>query len=115
MKTITKKQLIKKRVRAKIYGTPDCPRLAVFVSNSHVSAQLIDDTRSVTLGYATSVGKKDLVGKTMTQKASWVGQQIAAAATKKKLKEVVFDRGSKIYHGRIAVLAEAARQGGLKF
>ncbi len=115
MKIITKNQLTKKRVRAKISGTHERPRLAVFVSNTNVVAQLIDDVKGETLGYVSTVAKKDVAGKSMTQKASWVGQQIAEVASKKKIKAVVFDRGTKIYHGRVAALAESARKGGLNF
>ena len=115
MKTITSKQLIKKRVRAKIIGTSERPRLAVFISNTNVTAQLIDDTKNVTLAYVSSVGKKDLNSKKMVEKATWVGSEIAIAAGKKKIESVVFDRGTKIYHGRVAALAESAREKGLKF
>lgn len=115
MKIITKNQLTKKRVRAKISGTHERPRLAVFVSNTNVVAQLIDDVKGETLGYVSTVANKDVAGKSMTQKASWVGQQIAEVASKKKIKAVVFDRGTKIYHGRVAALAESARKGGLNF
>ncbi len=115
MKTLTRSELIKKRVRSKIVGTSERPRLAVFISLTNVTAQLINDSKGITLVYVTSVGQKKLQGKTMTEKATWVGETIAQAATKKKIKSVVFDRGTKIYHGRIAALADSARKSGLKF
>jgi len=102
------------RVRSKVIGTAERPRLAVNVSNLHVTAQLIDDTNHKTMAYVTTVGQKTLKG-TMTDKAIWVGTEIAAKAKAAKLKNVVFDRGSKIYHGRVAALAEAARKAGLEF
>lgn len=115
MKTMTTRQLIRKRVRAKISGTKERPRLAVFISNTNVAAQLIDDTKGNTLAYASSVGQKVLKGKNLTEKAVWVGNEIASVAIKKKISTVVFDRGTKIYHGRVAALAGAAREKGLKF
>jgi len=102
-----------KRTRAHIRATSDRPRLSVTISNQHVSAQIIDDEKSVTLASATSVGAK--AKSTMTEKAELVGQQIAKAATAKKVSKVVFDRGGKKYHGRIKALAEAARKNGLEF
>jgi large subunit ribosomal protein L18 len=101
------------RVRAKVSGTPERPRLSVKVSLRHIVAQLIDDTKGVTLGYVTTVGS-DAKG-TMTERATWVGEQIAAQAKGKKIKQVVFDRNGRIYHGRLHALAEAARNAGLEF
>lgn len=101
------------RARAHILATADRPRLTVFISNTHVSAQVIDDTKGQTLASATSVGVKK--SGTMTQKAEIVGEAIAAAAKKAKVTKVVFDRGNKKYHGRIKALAEAARKNGLEF
>ncbi len=115
MKRLTTDQLVKKRVRAKISGTQERPRLAVYISNTNVTAQLINDAKSETLIYVSSVGKKEVSGKNMTEKAAWVGQEIAQRAVKKKIDTVIFDRGTKIYHGRVAKLADAARQNGLKF
>ena len=107
--------LKKKRIRAKISGTPERPRLAVNVSNRQVVAQLIDDSAANTLGFVTSVGEAKLTGKTMTEKAIWVGEEIAAQAKAKKIDTVIFDRGVHIYHGRVKALAGAAREKGLKF
>lgn len=101
------------RVRARISGTHERPRLAVSISNLHVSAQLIDDTSGRTLAYATTVGQKT-VG-TMTDKAVLVGTQIGQKAKKAKISKVVFDRSSRKYHGRVKALAEAAREQGLEF
>ncbi len=101
------------RVRTAVKSSSDRPRLSVNISNLHVSAQIIDDAKGATLAYATTVGHK--VPGTMTEKAQWVGTEIASKAKKAKLNEVAFDRGARKYHGRIKVLAEAARKGGLEF
>jgi large subunit ribosomal protein L18 len=85
----------------------------VKITLSHVVAQLIDDTTGRTLVGVTTVGA-DVKGS-MTEKATWVGEKIAAAAKAKKIKQVVFDRNGRIYHGRLHALAEAARQNGLEF
>jgi large subunit ribosomal protein L18 len=102
------------RVRAKVSGSPQRPRLSVYISNAHITAQLVDDTDGRTLGYVSTVGQKTVKG-TMTEKAAWVGAEIAKQAKGAKLKRVVFDRGGKLYHGRVAALAEAARNAGLEF
>lgn len=102
------------RVRAKISGTPECPRLSVFRSNKHIEAQIIDDTKGVTLVSASSVQLK-LDNGGNVEGAKVVGAKIAELAKAKKISKVVFDRGGYIYHGRVAALAEAAREGGLKF
>ncbi|MDZ7744945.1 MAG: 50S ribosomal protein L18 [Candidatus Saccharibacteria bacterium] len=104
----------KRRVRSTITGTAEKPRLSVFISNKHVFAQLIDDTSHSTIAAATTVGQKKLTG-TMTEKAEWVGEQIAKKAKSSNVKQVVFDRNGRLYHGRIKALAEAARAGGLEF
>ena len=104
-----------KRVRAKISGTAECPRLNVFRSLQHIYAQLIDDVNGVTLVSASTVQKdfEDYVGnKTAAHK---VGETLAKRAADKGITEVVFDRGGYIYHGRVQELAEGAREGGLKF
>lgn len=103
------------RVRANLTGSSDRPRLSVHISNQHVSAQIIDDTTHKTLAYATTIGKKQAAAQTMTQKAEQVGTDIAKKAKSQKLKTVVFDRGGKLYHGRIKALADAARKEGLEF
>lgn len=104
----------KSRIRSVVIGTEKRPRLSVYVSNVHVTAQLIDDSSHRTLGYVTTVGQKTVKG-TMTEKAAWVGQEIAKQAGAHKIKAVVFDRGGKLYHGRVAALADAARKSGLEF
>ena len=102
------------RVRAKVSGTAECPRLCVFRSNKHIEAQIIDDVKGVTLAHASSVALKLENGSNIAA-ASRVGEEIAKAALAKKIKNVVFDRGGYLYHGRVAALADAARKGGLKF
>lgn len=107
-------QMRKRRIRSVVSGTPERPRLNVTISNLHVSAQVIDDTTHNTLAYVSTVGQKDLP-KTMTEKAAWVGEQIAKKAKAAKVKQVAFDRGGRMYHGRIKALADAARKAGLEF
>ena len=102
-----------KRTRAKIHGTSDRPRLTVHFSNQHIIAQVIDDDKKVTLAYATTVGAK-MTG-TMTEKAEKIGTEIAKKAKTAKVKKVVFDRGAKLYAGRMSALAESARKEGLEF
>jgi large subunit ribosomal protein L18 len=108
------RKLRKQRVRATVTGTSERPRLSVHVSNKHITAQLIDDTAHTTVAHATTVGQKDSKG-TMTERAAFVGGEIATKAKKAKVSSVVFDRGSKLYHGRIKALADAAREKGLEF
>lgn len=102
-----------KRTRAKINGTAERPRLSVHISNVHIIAQIIDDESSKTLAYATTVGSK--INGTKTEKAAAIGKEIAEKAKKAKITTVVFDRGAKIYAGRMSALAEAARKEGLEF
>ncbi|MBR0465335.1 50S ribosomal protein L18 [Candidatus Saccharibacteria bacterium] len=102
-----------KRTRAKIHGTAERPRLTVFFSNQHIVAQIIDDDKGKTLVYATTVGSK--ITGTKTEKAAKIGAEIAKKAKTAKVKKVVFDRGSKLYAGRMSALAEAARKEGLEF
>ena len=102
------------RVRAKISGTSSCPRLVVFRSNKHIEAQIIDDVKGVTLASSSSVQLKLSNGGNV-EGAKVVGAKIAEVAKAKKISKVVFDRGGYLYHGRVAALADAAREGGLKF
>ena len=102
-----------KRTRAKIHGTSERPRLTVHFSNQHITAQIIDDDKKMTLAYATTVGAK--VSGTKTEKAAKIGEEIAKKAKTAKIKQVVFDRGAKLYAGRMSALAEAARKEGLEF
>ena len=101
-----------KRVRAKISGTPERPRLNVFRSEKNIYAQVIDDVNGVTLCSASSL-KLDHGGNKAAARA--VGNAVAKAALAKGIDTVVFDRGGYLYHGRVAELAEGAREGGLKF
>lgn len=101
------------RTRAKIHGTAERPRLSVHFSNLHITAQVIDDDKKVTLAYATTIGAK-MTG-TKTEKAAKIGAEIAKKAKAAKVEKVVFDRGSKLYAGRMSALADAARKEGLKF
>lgn len=103
----------KHRVRATITGTAERPRMSVHVSSKHVSVQLIDDTKHHTIAQVTTVGQK--ATGTMTERATWVGTEIAKKAKAAKVKAVIFDRGGRLYHGRIKALADAARAGGLEF
>jgi large subunit ribosomal protein L18 len=100
------------RIRAKVAGTADCPRLAVFRSNRYIYAQLINDEEGKTLG---AVDSRKLAGKTLSERATAVGTKISELATKAKIEKVVFDRGGFRYQGTVAALAEGARAGGLKF
>ena len=104
-----------RRVRAKISGTAERPRLCLAVSLKHMRAQLIDDVSSKTLASLSTESNKDIASKSMNQKAEWLGQQIAILGIKSKIKSVVFDRGGKIYHGRVKTFAESARTEGLEF
>jgi len=104
------------RIRAKISGTPERPRLNVFRSNQHIYAQLIDDTKGVTLASASTLEKDlDLESTKNIEAAKKVGELIAKRALEKGYKKVVFDRGGYLYHGRVKALAEAAREAGLEF
>lgn len=107
-------RLRKRRVRANVSGTSERPRLSVFISNRHVSAQIIDDTKHVTIASVTTVGQKGIEDN-LTQKALWAGEAIAKKAKSAKIKCVVFDRGGRLYHGRVQALADAARKAGLEF
>ena len=103
------------RVRRKISGTPECPRLCVFRSNSNLYVQIIDDTKGVTLAQASTLDKDVKVKHSNKEAAKEVGALIAKRALEKNIKAVVFDRGGYVYHGVIKELADAAREGGLEF
>ena len=103
----------KARVRSRIIGTHVRPRLSVKITLTHVIAQIIDDSQGTTLAYVSTV-KSDASG-TMTAKAAWVGEHIAAKAQTAKISKVAFDRNGRLYQGRLHALAEAARKGGLDF
>lgn len=104
---------IKARVRGKINGTAECPRLTVFKSNKQIYAQVIDDLAGKTLASASSLKLEEKLSKKET--AARVGEQIAQVAREAGVEKVAFDRNGYLYHGRIKELADAARKGGLKF
>ncbi len=118
-RTKQEKLLFRKiRIRKKLFGTTSRPRLSVYRSLQHIYAQIIDDTEGKTLVSASSLSpeiKKELKGLKKTESARLVGKLLAQKAIAKSIKEVVFDRGGRRYHGRIKALAEAARENGLKF
>jgi large subunit ribosomal protein L18 len=100
------------RIRSKITGTEERPRLSVYKSNKYLSAQVIDDFHGKTIAFGTT---KSLKGKNEMEKAGMLGKDIAAQVALKKIKNVVFDRGGYIYTGKIKAVAEGAREGGLSF
>jgi large subunit ribosomal protein L18 len=104
-----------RRVRAKISGTPECPRLNVFRSLTHIYAQVIDDVNGVTLASASSLEKDFDASGAKKEQAKLVGGAVAKRAIEAGIKQVVFDRGGYQYHGRVKELAEGAREGGLQF
>lgn len=104
-----------KRVRAKVSGTTECPRLAVFKSNKNLVAQIIDDTKGETLVYVSTLDKAIKTKKSNVEAAKEVGSLVAKKAIEKNIKTVVFDRGGYIYHGVVKAIAEAAREAGLEF
>ena len=104
-----------KRVRGKVSGTPERPRLNVFRSETNIYAQIIDDTKGITLVSASSLEKDFECDGTKTDAAKKVGLVIAERAKAKGIDLVVFDRGGYLYHGRVQALAEGAREGGLQF
>jgi len=103
----------KSRIRAKISGTSLRPRLTVTISNTHISAQIIDDSKQSTLVSSTTVGAN--YSGTITEQAAVIGADIAKKAIKSKIKNVVFDRNGRLYAGRLSAFAEAARKEGLGF
>ena len=104
-----------RRVRTKISGTPECPRLCVFRSNTNLYAQVIDDVNGVTLASASTLDKEVKTKKSNKEAAKEVGALVAKRAIEKNIKSVVYDRGGYIYHGVVKELAEAAREAGLEF
>ena len=104
-----------KRVRGKISGTTECPRLSVYRSNKNISAQIIDDTKGVTLVSASTLEAGFEGIGSNKEAAKKVGEAIAKKALDKGIETVVFDRGGYIFHGRVSELAAGAREGGLKF
>ena len=121
MATLTKKQKRNRRhlrIRKKLIGTADCPRLSVFRSSKHIYAQIIDDNINKTLTTASTLEQsisKDIAGKGKTEVAVIVGKTIAEKALKKGVEKVIFDRGGFKYHGRVKALADSVREAGLKF
>jgi large subunit ribosomal protein L18 len=119
----TTRQRVHSRIRKKLQGSEGRPRLNVYRSLNHIYAQLIDDDKGITIAAAsTSIGSKEAKGKSNKKKtggnlasAKEVGKQIAQRAQEKGVKQVVFDRGGYLYHGRIKALADAAREAGLEF
>ena len=102
------------RIRKKIFGTTEIPRLSVFRSGRHIYSQIIDDMKEVTLDSCSSLRIKEITGSSL-KRAKKVGELIAEKALAKKINQVVFDRGGYIYHGQVRALAEGAREKGLKF
>ena len=118
MSTINRKAIrakVRRRIRRKVSGTASRPRLAVYFSNRHVYAQIIDDVTGKTLVSASSLEKDFSCEGTKTDAAKQVGVNVAERAKAKGIENVVFDRGGYVYHGRVKALAEGAREGGLQF
>lgn len=114
---LERRSRIRMRIRKKVHGTAERPRLAVFRSNKQIYVQLVDDLTGITL-LAASSKEKDIAGKTgisKTEQAKLVGEALAAKCKEKGIGTVTFDRSGYKYHGRIKSLADAAREGGLKF
>ncbi|MDY6898733.1 MAG: 50S ribosomal protein L18 [Cyanobacteriota bacterium] len=112
------KQRRHRRIRGKVFGSSERPRLAVYRSNEHIYAQVIDDTSHRTLTTASSIEpelKSKLSSGSNQQASTEVGKVLAARALEKGINQVVFDRGGNLYHGRVKALADAAREGGLNF
>lgn len=110
-KKLTKRERVKLRVRSQIVGKTNLPRLSVFKSNKAMYAQLIDDTKGVTLTAANSAG----LSGTKSEQAAQVGKAIAEKAVALNISNIVFDRSGYVYHGRVKALADGAREGGLQF
>lgn len=103
------------RVRSKVFGTSEVPRLCVYRSNTNIYAQIIDDEKGITLVSASSLDKELNLKNVNVEAAVKVGECLAKKATKAGIKKVVFDRGGYLYHGRVKALAEACRENGLEF
>src|SRR4029077_3134780 len=116
MEKLLKRQNIRYRIRKKVIGSSEKPRLSVFRSNSEIYVQLIDDAEGKTLASASSRDKDIAAQKgTKSEKSKLVGLTIARKAVELGIKQVVFDRGGNLYHGRVKSVADAAREGGLQF
>ena len=103
------------RITDKVFGTSECPRLCIFRSNANIYAQIIDDEKGATLVSASSLDKELKLKNNNVEAAAKVGEALAKKAKKAGIKNVVFDRGGYMYHGRIKALADAARENGLEF
>jgi large subunit ribosomal protein L18 len=114
-KKAVRRNKLKMKIRKRITGTAERPRLAVFRSNSQIYAQLIDDVKSVTIASSASLKNSAAQKVNKTEQAKMVGKEIAEKAIKAGINTVVFDRGGYLYHGRVKALADAARENGLKF
>src|SRR3989344_5843226 len=114
LKKQIKRNRIHTKIRKKIFGTKDCPRLCVFRANQHIYAQLIDDNSGKVLASASDVKLKDKKG-TKVEHAMEVGKVIAKEAVSLKIEKVVFDRGGFLFHGRVKAVADGAKEAGLKF
>lgn len=112
-RTSNNRVLRKQRIRSRVHGTAERPRLTITISNRHVQAQVINDDEHKTLAASSTVGRK--ASGSLNDFAVWVGTDIAKKAVKTKIKRVVLDRNGKPYHGRVAALADAARKEGLEF
>lgn len=112
---INRRAKIKRRIRKKVFGTAQLPRLTVFRSNKQIYAQLIDDTKGHTLVSASSYNNDAAHKGTKIEQAAIVGKELAQKAIKAGVEKVVFDRNGYLYHGRVKSLADSAREGGLKF
>lgn len=111
-KKITSRLQRHKKIRARVFGTKEIPRLSLYKSNKRIYAQVIDDENGTTIVSILTDPKK---GKTITEKAKIAGEEIAKKAIEKKIKKVVFDRGGFLYTGKVKAFADGAREGGLKF
>jgi large subunit ribosomal protein L18 len=117
IRKIERRNKIRKRIRQSVSGTKDCPRMSVFRSNKQIYVQLVDDEEGMTLVSASSRNKEvaQKTGIKKIEQAKLVGKLIAEKSLARGISKVVFDRGGYLYHGRVKQLADAAREGGLKF